>query len=117
MSDGKQSDAQMPARSMSAMRAWMSQQPLRISSKRAGSMLHSSLRPADHRVEPDVREEVVLVGPRLPAVVELDQARRGVDEVRGHAALEQVGRLDEVVVDRDDREAARARLGIGQQRH
>ena len=39
--DGKHSDAQMPAVSMSAMRAWMSQQPLRISSKRTGSMLHS----------------------------------------------------------------------------
>ena len=47
MSDGKHSDAQMPSRSMSAMRAWMSQQPWRISSKRAGSMLHSSFgRPA-----------------------------------------------------------------------
>ncbi len=43
MSDGKHSDAQMPATSMSAMRAWMSQQPLRISSKRAGSIVHSLL--------------------------------------------------------------------------
>ena len=42
MSDGKHSDAQMPARSMSAMRAWMSQHPFRISSKRAGSIVHSS---------------------------------------------------------------------------
>ena len=65
------------------------------------------LRTADHRVEPDVREQLVLVGPRLLAVVELDQARRAVDEVRGHAAVEQVGRFDEVVVDRDDREATR----------
>ena len=39
--DGKHSDAQIPAASMSAMRGWMSQQPLRISSKRTGSMLHS----------------------------------------------------------------------------
>ena len=42
-SEGKHSEAQMPARSMSAMRASMSKQPGRISSKRAGSMLHSSL--------------------------------------------------------------------------
>ena len=42
ISDGKLSDAQMPARSMSAIRASMSQQPRRISSNRAGSMLHSS---------------------------------------------------------------------------
>ena len=39
--EGKQSEAQMPARSMSATRASMSKQPGRISSKRAGSMLHS----------------------------------------------------------------------------
>jgi hypothetical protein len=75
------------------------------------------LRTADHRVQPDVGEEVVLVGPRLTAVVELDQAGRDVDEVRGHATLEQVGRFDEVVVDRDDREAARARRRVGEQRH
>ena len=42
-SDGKHSDAQIPARSMSATRASMSQQPGRMSSKRTGSMLHSSL--------------------------------------------------------------------------
>ena len=36
-------------------------------------------------------------------------------EGRGHAALEEVGRLDEVVVDRDDGDADRPRLGVGQQ--
>ena len=41
-SEGKHSEAQMPARSMSRMRASMSKQPGRISSKRAGSMLHSA---------------------------------------------------------------------------
>ena len=40
-SDGKHSDAQIPAMSMSATRASMSKQPGRISSNRAGSMLHS----------------------------------------------------------------------------
>jgi hypothetical protein len=43
MSDGKHTDAAMPARSMSAMRASMSQQPRRISSKLAASIDHSCL--------------------------------------------------------------------------
>ncbi|CNI38351.1 Uncharacterised protein [Mycobacterium tuberculosis] len=42
ISEGKFSEAQMPARSMSAIRASISQQPRRISSNRAASMLHSS---------------------------------------------------------------------------
>jgi hypothetical protein len=42
ISDGKFNDAQMPAMSMSAIRASTSQQPGRISSNRAASMLHSS---------------------------------------------------------------------------
>ena len=40
-SEGKHRAAQMPPRSMSTIRASMSKQPGRISSKRAGSMLHS----------------------------------------------------------------------------
>jgi hypothetical protein len=40
-SEGKQSEAQIPARSMSAILALMSKHPGRISSNRAGSMLHS----------------------------------------------------------------------------
>jgi hypothetical protein len=43
MSDGKHSEAWTPSRSMSATRASTSQQPRRISSKRAGSMFHWSL--------------------------------------------------------------------------
>ena len=57
MSDGKHTDASMPARSMSSMRASMSQHPRRISSKSAGSIDHSSRGSPDHRVEPDVRVE------------------------------------------------------------
>ena len=76
------------------------------------------LRPADHRVEPDVREQLVLVGPRLACRRRTRRAAaRASASVRGHPAVEQVGRLDEVVVDGDDREAARARLRVGQQRH
>ena len=39
----KLTDAQMPLMSMSTMRAWMSKQPRRMSSKRAGSNVKSSL--------------------------------------------------------------------------
>jgi hypothetical protein len=47
--EGKFTDAQMPPMSMSRMRWWMSQQPRRISSKRAGSTRWSSRgRPATH---------------------------------------------------------------------
>ena len=51
----------------------------------------------------------------MPCVVELDP-RREVGEARRHPALEQVRRLDQVVVDRDQREAARPALGVGQER-
>ena len=79
-------------------------------------MLHSALgRPGD-RVEPDLRVEVVLVDPRLAAVVERDDARRAILQRRGQAALEAVRGFDEVIVDRDDRVVADARLGLGQER-
>ena len=55
----------MPARSMSAIRASMSKQPGRISSKRAGSMLHSSRGRPDHGVQPDVGVAVPLEDPAL----------------------------------------------------
>ena len=45
--EGKLSEAQTPLMSMSAMRASMSQQPRRMSSKRVGSRVtHSGRRPA-----------------------------------------------------------------------
>jgi len=47
MSDGKQTEAQMPPASMSLTRSWMSKQPRRISSNEVGSMpYYSRGRPA-----------------------------------------------------------------------
>ena len=60
------------------MRASMSQQPRRISSKLAGSIDHSSFGRPDDRVEADVRVELALVVPGLAAVVGLDDAGRPV---------------------------------------
>ena len=101
---------------MSWTRASMSHAPCRISSKRLGSKLRSSMRPADDRVEPDLVVTLPVVHPVLHAVlVELDP-RREVGEAGRHPALEQVRRLDEVVVDRDQREPARPPLGVGQER-
>ena len=109
-SDGKQSEAQMPARSMSSTRASMSKQPGRISSNRAGSMLHSSRGAPDDRVEPDVG---VLVCPRSARTGGRRRPRGpggpGRPAPPGQPALEQVGRLDQVVVHRDDRDHDRPR--------
>ncbi len=105
----------MPARSMSGMRASMSKQPGRISSKRAGSMLHSRARPAHHRVETDVGVVVPLEDPALRPVDLLDDPRRPGGQPGRQAILEEVGRLNEVVVDRDHRHPDRPRLGVGQQ--
>ena len=68
------------------------------------------LGPAGDRVEPDLRVEAVFVDPRLAPVVERDDAAaRASGRCRGHAPLEEVGRFDEVIVDRDDRVVPRAR--------
>ena len=64
-SDGKHSEAQIPARSMSAIRASMSKQPGRISSNRAGSMLHSSWGRPTTAFRPDVGVTVSLEDPAL----------------------------------------------------
>src|ERR1700749_3460784 len=79
ISDGKFSDAQIPARSMSAIRALMS----------------------DHPGEAEVRVVAVLVTPYLPAVVGLDDPWRPAGQRGGQPAVEHVGWLDDVVVDGD----------------
>ena len=102
---------------MSATRASMSQAPRRISSKRVGLEAELVLRPADDRVEPDLVVPLAVVAPVLHAlVVELDPRRR-VGPLRRHPALEQVRRLDEVVVDGDERVPPFAALRLGQERH
>ena len=63
---------------------------------------YSSLgRPGD-RVEPDVRDRLTVEDPHVVAGVGVLDARRVVGELRRHPALEQVRRLDEVVVDADE---------------
>src|SRR5581483_4031201 len=53
--------------------------------------------------------------PDLVALVGLDDPRGAVLELRGQAPLEHVGRLDQVVVDRDDRVPDLAGLRLGQE--
>ena len=105
----------MPARSMSRMRASMSKQPGRISSKRAGSMLHSVAWPPDDGVEPDVGVVPALEDPALGPVVLLDDPRGRRGERGGQAMLEEVRGLNQVVVDRNHRHPDRPGLRIGQQ--
>ena len=72
--------------------------------------------PADDRVQADVGVAVALEDPGLRSVGLLDHLRRAVLERGGQASLEQVGRLDEVVVDGDHGDPHGPRLGVGQQR-
>ena len=89
--DGKHSDAQMPAMSMSAMRAWMSQQPLRISSKRTGSMLHSSFGRPITALRPMFGNSASSNAHAwLPSSSSTTRGARSAS-VRGHPAVEQVG--------------------------
>ena len=101
---------------MSATRASMSHAPRRISSKRVGSKPYSRRRPARDRVEADVGQQLAVPQPGLAAVVGLDDPRRRVGEPRGKAVGERVGRLHDVVVDRDHRRERLARLRLGQER-
>ena len=78
-------------------------------------MLHSSRGPPDDRVEADVGVAVVLEDPGLRPVGLLDHPGGALLERGGQAALEHVGRLDEVVVDRDHGDPHRPGLGVGQQ--
>ena len=73
-------------------------------------------RAADEGVEADVGELLAVVDPDLAAVVLLDDVRGAVAELGGHAALEGVGRLDDVVVGRDHQQAAVGPRRVGQQR-
>ena len=60
------------------------------------------LRPAGDRVEPDVGDRLAVEHPHVVAGVGVLDAGRAVGELRRHPALEQVRRLDEVVVDADE---------------
>ena len=71
---------------------------------------------AGDRVEADVGQHLVEPQPCLAAAVGVDHARRGVGEPRTEPAVEHIGRLDDVVVGREDRRPGLTRLGLGQER-
>ena len=113
--DGKFTDAQMPLRSMSRMRAPISKQPGRISSKRVGSMSQSSRARPTTALMPTWKKILPVELPHLVTLDGLDDAGGQRLEPRGEPTVEHPGRLDEVVVDRDQRVEHRTRLGVGQQ--
>src|SRR4051812_30235549 len=75
-----------------------------------GGRIHAvlTLWPYGHGVETDVRDHRAVEGPHVGAVVAALDSRCHVGVLRGKAALEHVGRLDEVVVDRDENEVVSA---------
>ena len=73
-------------------------------------------RAADHGVEPDVGQQLAVVEPHLPTVVDLHDPWRALRERGGHPALEGVRRLHHVVVTRDHRERAVGAGRVGQER-
>ena len=115
MSDGKQSEAATPSRSMSAARATgvVATGPHLVEARRLHRPL--VLRAARHRVQPDLGVTPAVEHPRLGAV--LGGHDRGASSaIPGRQpALEEVGGLDEVVVDRDDGQTTRSWLGVGQE--
>ena len=104
----------MPARSMSRMRASMSKQPGRISSKRAGSMLHSA------RGRPTTALSPTL-GYSFPSKTQLwvpsscSMTRGAAGRGRLAPLLEEIRGLDQVVVDRDHGHQDRPGLRVGEQ--
>ena len=102
---------------MSATRACTSQAPRRISSKRVGSNPYSVFgRPAT-ALNPTFGSSWPCHIQASPPSSVGDDARLVVRELAGEAAGEGVRWLDDVVVDRDDRVAPLARLGLGEERH
>ena len=65
-------------------------------------------RAAGDRVEPDVRDVEVEELPDVGAVVLVHDVRRDVLVLRREVVLEQVGRLDDVVVDADEDQVVEA---------
>ena len=82
------------------------------------SGLHAPLGPGapDYGVEADVGVPVRLEDPALGAGRILDDAGRLLLQGGGQSAFEQIGWLNEMVVDRDDGHPDRPRLGVWQQR-
>ena len=74
-------------------------------------------RSAGDGVETDVRQLLTLEDPHLTSVVMLDDAWGTIGEFPGKTAGERVRRLDDVIVDRDDREPPLGSLGLGEPAH
>ncbi len=72
-------------------------------------------RSADDRVEADVRVPAVLVEPELRTVGILHHPGRTAGEARRDPPVEEVGRFDQMVVHRDDRDPDRTRLRVGKE--
>ena len=70
---------------------------------------------AGHGVHAHLGVALALELPHLVPLGRLDDARRPVCQLSGEPALEGVGRLDDVVVDRDHRVAHLPRLGLGEE--
>ena len=114
--DGKHSDAHTPSMSMSATRACTSHAPRRISSKRVGSKPYSVDGRPTTALKPTFGSSWPCHIHASPPSSVATTRGSSVRELRREPAGERVGRLDHVVVDRDHRVHALARLGFGQPR-
>ena len=79
---------------------------------RYGSGNCSGSRAAGDGVQPEVRQHELLERPGEPALV-VNEPRRLAGEIGRHPALEHVGRLDDVIIDRDQQVGGFARFGVG----
>ena len=112
-SEGKQREAQMPLISMSAIRASDIEAARSHILETGGIHAPLVLGPTHHRVEPDVGVLAILEEPELVTVGVLDDAGGPIGQSSGDPSLEQIRWLDEMVVDRNDRDTDRARLRVG----
>ena len=78
-------------------------------------MLHSFFGRPITALRPMFGIERVLERPRLVPALQLDHARRAVDQVGGHPAVEEIRRLDQVIVDGDHRERPWSRFWVREQ--
>ncbi len=97
--DGKQSDPSTPPAFMSLMRSSTFQQPGAhlVEAGRLDAVLLAWS--TGHRVQPDVGDDVVVVVPGEGAVFPLLQLRSELLVLRRQVLLEDVWRLDDVIVD------------------
>ena len=100
---------------MSAIRASMSQVPRRIMFEAQGLDVLLLDRPPRHCIDSDLGQNEPVEQPGLGALGQFDDARLAVGELLGQSVAEQVRRLDQVVVDRDEEvmTGLATRLGVG----